>query len=279
VLRPAERMMGRLTARPGERILGWVSLAALIATAIMALAVVPNDAQQGTVYRLMYVHVPAAWLAYLSFGVVFVASIAYLKSGKSRWDRLAAASAEIGVLFTALTIALGSIWGKPIWGTWWTWDPRLTTTAIMLLIYVGYLAVRKLSDNPRRRGRWAAVVGIVGFADIPIVQLSVDWWRGLHQEQSIKLGSVTIAPIMLWTLLLAVAAFTVVYLYLMSLRLRVGRLEERAVAEALSPRVGRPAEALLSDEEQEPASPEGSRSSERDNRTDPTGHRKVSPHA
>ena len=240
--------MGKLTARPGERILGWAALASLVAAGIMALFVAPDDAEQGTVYRLMYVHVPSAWLAYLSFGVVFVASIAYLKSGKSRWDRLAAASAEVGVLFTALTIALGSIWGKPIWGTWWTWDPRLTTTAIMLLIYAGYLAVRKLSDNPRRRGRWAAVVGIVGFADIPVVQLSVDWWRGLHQQQSIKLGSVTIAPIMLWTLLLAVAAFTVLYLYLMSLRLRVGRLEERAVAEALSPRVGQPVEVLLADD-------------------------------
>jgi heme exporter protein C len=245
-------MMGRLTARRGEVILGWTSLAALAAAAVMALIVAPDDAEQGTVYRLMYVHVPSAWLAYLSFAVVFVASIAYLRSGRSRWDRLAAASAEIGVLFTALTIALGSLWGKPVWGTWWTWDPRLTTTAIMLLIYVGYLAVRRLSDNPRRRGRWAAVVGIVGFADIPIVQLSVDWWRGLHQQQSIRLGSVTIAPIMLWTLLLAVAAFTLLYLYLMALRLRVGRLEERAMAEALSPRIGQPAAALIREEDAEP---------------------------
>jgi heme exporter protein C len=248
-MRPAERMLGRLTARPAERVLGWSSLAALTAAAIMALAVAPDDVQQGTVYRLMYVHVPSAWLAYLSFFVVFVASIAFLKSGRSRWDRLAASSAEIGVLFTALTIALGSIWGKPIWGTWWTWDPRLTTTAIMLLIYLGYLAVRKLSDNPRRRGRWAAVVGIVGFADIPVVQLSVTWWRSLHQGPSLSLGHITLAPIMTTTLLVAVGAFTLLYLYLMSLRLRVGRLEERAVAEALSPRVGHSAQALLADGE------------------------------
>jgi heme exporter protein C len=109
--------------------------------------------------------------------------------------------------------------------------------------------VRRLSDTPRRRARWAAVVGIVGFADIPIVQLSVDWWRGLHQQQSIRLGSVTIAPIMLWTLVLAVTAFTLVYLYLMSLRLRVGRLEERAVAEALSPRIGQPPDTLVQEED------------------------------
>jgi heme exporter protein C len=256
-MRPAERMMGKLTARPGERVLGWVSLAALAATAIMALVVAPDDAQQGTVYRLMYVHVPSAWLAYLSFFVVFVASIAYLKSGRSRWDRLAASSAEIGVLFTTLTIALGSIWGKPVWGTWWTWDPRLTTTAIMLLIYVGYLAVRKLSDNPRRRGRWAAVVGIVGFADIPVVQLSVTWWRSLHQQPSFRLGRVTLAPVMTTTLLIAVGAFTLLYLYLMSVRLRVGRLEERAVAEALSPRVGQPAETLMAESDGGEPVPEG----------------------
>ena len=246
-MRPAERMMGRLAARSGERILGWLAMGALAAAAIMALVVAPDDAQQGTVYRLMYVHVPSAWLAYLSFFVVFVASIAFLKTGKIRWDRLAASSAEIGVLFTALTIVLGSVWGKPVWGTWWTWDPRLTTTALMLLIYVGYLAVRKLSDNPRRRGRWAAVVGIVGFADIPVVQLSVTWWRSLHQQPSFQLGHVTMAPIMTATLLVAVAAFTLLYVYLMSLRLRVGRLEERAVATALSPRLGQRPDALIAE--------------------------------
>jgi heme exporter protein C len=254
-MRPAERMLGRLAARSGERVLGWLALGSLAAAAIMALVVAPDDAQQGTVYRLMYVHVPSAWLAYLSFFVVFVASIAFLKTGKARWDRMAAASAEIGVLFTALTIGLGSIWGKPVWGTWWTWDPRLTTTALMLLIYVGYLAVRRLSDNPRRRGRWAAVVGIVGFADIPVVQLSVTWWRSLHQQPSLQLGRVTLAPIMTITLLVAVVAFTLLYLYLMSLRLRVGRLEERALAVALSPRLGQPADALIADmDEAGPAS-------------------------
>jgi len=269
-MRTAERVMGRLTARSGERLLGWLSLAALVAAAIMALVVAPDDANQGTVYRLMYVHVPSAWLAYLSFFVVFVASIAYLRSGRSRWDRLAASSAEIGVLFTALTIVLGSVWGKPVWGTWWTWDPRLTTTAIMLLIYVGYLAVRKLPDNPRRRGRWAAVVGIVGFADAPVVQLSVTWWRSLHQQPSFRLGRVTLAPIMTVTLLVAVGAFTLLYLYLMSLRLRVGRLEERVVAEALSPRVEQPAESLLSEQTWE------GRHSEHPARR---GERKASPHA
>jgi heme exporter protein C len=248
----AERMMGKLTARRGELVLGWLSLAALAASAIMSLAVAPPDADQGNVQRLMYIHVPAAWLAYLSFAVVFVASIAYLATKKSRWDRMAAASAEVGVLFTALTIVLGSLWGKPVWGTWWTWDPRLTTTAILLLIYVGYLAVRRLPDSPTRRARWAAVVGIVGFVDVPIVHLSVTWWRGLHQGPTIRLlQAPTIAPVMLAALLVGVFAFTLTYLYLMALRLRVGRLEDRAMAEALSPRVGVPVDELLRETPQE----------------------------
>jgi heme exporter protein C len=241
-----DRTIGKLGARGGEAVLGWLALGSLAATAIMSLVVAPPDAEQGNVQRLMYIHVPAAWLAYLSFAVVFVASIAYLVTKKSRWDRIAAASAEIGVLFTALTIALGSLWGKPVWGTWWTWDPRLTTTAILLLIYAGYLAVRRLPDSPTRRARWAAVVGIVGFLDVPVVQLSVTWWRGLHQGPTVRLlQAPTIAPIMLAALLVGVLAFTLTYLYLIVLRLRVGRLEERAVAEALSPRLGQPAEELL----------------------------------
>ncbi|HEX2029861.1 MAG TPA: heme ABC transporter permease CcmC [Actinomycetota bacterium] len=252
----AERAMGRIVARPGERALGWAAAAALAASAVLSLAVAPPDAQQGQVQRLMYVHVPTAWLAYLAFAVVFVASIAYLRTKRSRWDRLAAASAELGVLFTALTILLGSLWARPVWGTWWTWDPRLTTTAVLLLIYLGYLAVRRLTDSPPRRARWAAVVGIVGFIDVPIVHLSVQWWRSLHQGPTVaRLGGPTIAPVMLATLLVAVAAFTLAYLYLLALRLRVGRVEERTVAEALSPRIGRPAEDLLDDAAGAPVEP------------------------
>src|SRR5207237_8715720 len=117
-------------------------------------------------------------VAYLACAGVFGASIGYLATRKTRWDRLAAASAEIGVVFTALTIVLGSIWAKPVWGTWWTWDPRLTTTAIMLLIYVGYLAVRRLPDSPGRRARWASGVGAAGFGDVPSDHLSVRWCGG-----------------------------------------------------------------------------------------------------
>jgi heme exporter protein C len=248
----AERAMGKLTARAGERILAILAAAAVTASAILSLVVSPPDAVQGDLVRLMYVHVPSAWVAYLSFAVVFVASIAYLGTKRIRWDRLAAASAEVGVLFTALTIVLGSIWAKPVWGTWWTWDPRLTTTAIMLLIYVGYLAVRRVPDSPARRARWAAVVGIVGFADVPIVHLSVRWWRSLHQAPARLLGVPDLAPAMGVALGVGFLAFTLLYLYLMALRLRVGRLEDRLVAEALSPRVGRRVDDLLEDDQAPP---------------------------
>jgi heme exporter protein C len=235
----AARGLGKATSRSGERLLGVAALVAVAMSATLSLVVAPPDAVQGEVQRLMYVHVPAAWLAYLSFFVVFVASVAYLKTRRIRWDRIAAASAEIGVLFTALAIALGALWGKPIWGTWWTWDPRLTTTAMLLLIYMAYLAVRRVVDNPSRRARWAAVIGIVGFVDVPIVHLSVVWWRSLHQQATLlRVGGPEIHGSMLAALLFGVAAFTLVHAYLMTVRLRVGRLEERAVREALSPQVG-----------------------------------------
>jgi heme exporter protein C len=239
----AARGIGRAQSRSGERILGVLALAGLTVSAVLSLAIAPADAVQGDVQRLMYVHVPAAWLAYLSFLVVFGSSIAYLRSGRIRWDRMAAASAEIGVVFTALAIALGSLWGRPVWGTWWTWDPRLTTTAMLLLIYLGYLAVRRIADNPTRRARWSAVIGIVGFLDVPLVHLSVVWWRSLHQGPTVlRLGGPEIHGSMLVALLVGVGAFTLAYAYLMTARLRVGRLEERAAREALSPIVGPAAE-------------------------------------
>lgn len=240
----AARGLGTATSRSGERLLGVAALLALGLSATLSLVVAPPDALQGEVQRLMYVHVPAAWLAYLSFFVVFVSSVAYLRTSRTRWDRVAGASAEIGVLFTALAIVLGALWGKPVWGTWWTWDPRLTTTAMLLLIYIGYLAVRRITDNPTRRARWSAVIGVVGFVDVPIVHLSVVWWRSLHQQSTVlRLGGPQIEGSMLTALLVAVGAFTIVYAYLMAVRLRVGRLEERAAREALSPRLGEVEEA------------------------------------
>jgi len=227
-----------------QQVMGVATLVGLTATVVTGLFVVPPDATQGNVQRLMYVHVPAAWVTFLAFGVVFVASVAYLKTGRMQWDRVAAASAEIGVLFCVLTIVLGSLWGRPVWGTWWTWDPRLTTTAVLLLIYVGYLTLRKVADSPARRAKWSAVVGVIGFIDVPIVNQSVVWWRSLHQQATVlRLGTPTIAGSMLATLLLAFVAFSLAYGYLMAVRMRVGRLEDRSAVPAASqpaPRARRP---------------------------------------
>lgn len=238
------RLLTRLGTRRAQSVLGWATVAGLAATAVMGLVLVPPDATQGDVQRLMYVHVPAAWLAFFSFTVVFVASVAYLRTGRMHWDRIACSSAEIGVQFCALTLVLGSLWGRPVWGTWWTWDPRLTTTAVLLLIYVGYLSLRRVADSPARRARWSAVVGAVGFVDVPIVHMSVVWWRSLHQEATVlRPGAPTIGGSMLVALLLAVLAFSLAYGYLMTVRLRVGRAEERAagtVLSAPSPRAGTP---------------------------------------
>ncbi|HEY2550055.1 MAG TPA: cytochrome c biogenesis protein CcsA [Streptosporangiaceae bacterium] len=212
-----------------QRVMGIATLAGLVVTTAVGLFVVPPDAVQGDVARLLYVHVPAAWVMFLAFGVTFLASAAYLKTGRMQWDRVAAASAEIGVLFCVLTLVLGSLWGRPVWGTWWTWDPRLTTTAVLLLVYIGYLSLRKVADSPARRARWSAVIGVIGYIDVPIVHYSVVWWRSLHQGATVlRLGSPTIAASMLATLMFAFVTFSVAYGYLMAVRLRVGRLEDRS---------------------------------------------------
>ena len=177
----------------------------------------------------MYLHVPSILTAYLAFGLVLLGSVAYLLSRRASWDHLAASAAEIGVLFTAITIVSGSIWGRPTWGVWWTWDARLTSTAVLLLVYVGYLLLRQMVDEPESRARYAAVVGIVGAANIPIVHFSVKWWRALHQPSTI-LGpepSPIAAPI---AMALAVnwIAFTLLFAYFLSRRMEIARLEESA---------------------------------------------------
>ncbi len=235
--RRAGRIVALATGSRGERVLGVLTLLALGASAVLSLVVSPPDAEQGDLVRLMYVHVPAAWVAYLAFATVFLASVAYLRTSRTRWDRLAAAAAEVGVLYTALAIVLGALWAKPIWGTWWTWDPRLTTTAILLMIYLGYLAVRRLPESPRRRARWSAVVGIVGFVDVPIVHLSVRWWRSLHQPPARLLGIPDVAPSMGLALSVALVGFTLAFVYLVVLRMRVMRLEDRRLLELIAPAV------------------------------------------
>jgi heme exporter protein C len=189
---------------------------------------VPTEAFQGPVQRIFYVHVPAAWIAYLAFAVTLIGSIAYLRTSSSRWDLLAHASAEVGVVFCALNLVTGVIWARPIWGTWWTWDARLTSMFVLFVIYVGYLAFRSLATDPTRGARIAAVIGIVGFVDVPIVHFSVTWWRTLHPARTVinPPDRPQLPPEMLVTLLFMVGVFTLLYALLLSLRVRLARLSD-----------------------------------------------------
>lgn len=199
----------RMPTIGAHRVVGLAAGAAVTALLVLGLVVAPPDAVQGQAQRLMYVHVPAAWVAYLSFATTLVASIGYLWRRDLRWDARAQAAAEIGAGLTALTLALGSLWGRPVWGVWWAWDPRVVTTAVLLLVYVGYLGVRGLSADPHVNARRAAVIGVLGFVDVPIVHFSVLWWRSLHQPPTIlQAAAPPIAAPMLAALLVGVAAFT-----------------------------------------------------------------------
>src|SRR3990170_6058875 len=156
-------------------------------------------------------------LAILAFFVVFLASIAYLRTKTPRWDIVAASAAEIGIVFTTLTLISGSVWARSAWGTWWTWEPRLTTTLMLWLIYVSYLILREMVEEPDRRAAFAAVFGIIGFVDVPIVFMSIRWWRTLH-PQVVGSEGFNMEATMLPALFLSMIAFTVVFLHILILR-------------------------------------------------------------
>ena len=213
------------------RIRPWLGIAAaasFVVASVMALFWAPTDAVQGDVYRILYVHVPLAWLAYLAFVIVFLASVGWLWTKRPFFDAVAVASAEIGVLFTGLFLVAGSIWAKPTWGVWWTWEPRLVTTAIMFVMYVGYLLLRGLSTDFSRRATRAAVFGIIAVVDVPIVHLSVLWANSLHQLPTVlrAAGSPALDSSMLLTLMVSLFAYTLIYAYFMSARVSLERARQ-----------------------------------------------------
>jgi heme exporter protein C len=213
------------------RVLGWLAALGLAIGLGMGFGLAPRETTQGNVQRIMYLHVPTAWVAYLAFGVVLLASIVYLARRAEAADRLAHASAEVGVVFTGLTIAAGSIWGKPTWGTWWTWDARLTSVAMLFVMYLGYLLLRGMIDDRERAARYCAVLGIVAALDVPLVHFSVYWWRTLHQPPTVlKPGASSMPPVILATLLVNLVAFTLLYAYFVAKRARLLRAETEALA-------------------------------------------------
>ena len=212
------------------RVLGAVTVVALAAGLVAGLGLAPREVTQGNVQRIMYLHVPSVWVAYVAFAVVFVASIAYLAKRADAADRLAHASAEVGVVFTGVTIATGSIWGKPTWGTWWTWDARLTSVSILFVMYLGYLLLRGMIDDRERGARYAAVLGIVAAFNIPLVHFSVIWWRTLHQPPSLMTPGPAMPRVIITALLVNFVAFSLLYVYFVAKRVHLLRREAEAAA-------------------------------------------------
>lgn len=220
------------------RLLGAGALAGLSATFALGMWWTPRDRVMGNLVRLLYIHPSVAWVAYLAFGVTALAAALYLwpRTRSLFWDRLGAASAEIGVVFCVLTLVTGSIWGRPTWGVWWTWDARLTSTALLLALFVGYLALRRVTLDPTARARRSAVAALVAFADVPIVHMSVLWWHTLHQAPTVltpDLSDPTLSPSMGWTLLLSFVSFTAFYGWLLVHRYRTAVLEARLEDEGM----------------------------------------------
>lgn len=229
----------------------WTVITGVLATVTLLIAVymafiyAPTDATQGNAQRIFYVHVPMAWLAYLAYGLLFVGSAGYLWKRKGSFDRLARSSAEIGFLFTTLVLITGSLWGRPIWGTWWQWEARLTTTLVLWFIYLGYFMVRSFAGDEERGARFAAVLALVGAIDIPIIHMSVRWWRTLHPEPIVVNTSPNLPDSMLVTLLVSFVGFTIFFAHLMIQKMKIEAARD-ALAEREADFLMRPVERVES---------------------------------
>ena len=197
------------------RMLPWLvaASAAILAVGLyLSFFVAPPDYQQGDSVRIMFVHVPAAWLAMFCYSLMAVSSIGSLVWRHPLADVAAKAAAPIGAAFTFLALFTGSVWGKPMWGTWWVWDARLTSVLVLFIMYLGLIALWRAFDDPSRAGRVAAVLTLVGFVNIPIIKCSVEWWNTLHQPASVmRMDGPTIHSSMLWPLLVMAIAFTLIF--------------------------------------------------------------------
>ena len=211
---------------PVRRITGDILLigsALLMAlTLYMVYMWVPTEQNLGVSQRIFYFHVPLGWIGMISIMVVAVASILHLFTGKQKWDDLAYTTAEIGIIFASLILVTGAIWGKPVWGVWWTWDAKLTTTLVLWFIYVGYLMVRAYGPAGTQGKRFASVIALIGAIDAPIIYKATDWWRSAHPERNVPSD---LDERMLLTLLVSVLAFTVLYVYLLMERYSLRRSE------------------------------------------------------
>ncbi len=193
----------------------------------------PPDALQGEYARLLGIHPPSMWVAFIAFGVTAFGSIMWLVKKTERWDRLAAASVEVGVIFTAVGLFTGMVWGQAVWGTAWDWqDPRLMSTAVMFFVYLGYIALRNAIDDPAIRARRSAILGAIAVVQVPLVYFSVNLFRTLHQTQSIRPDGSTMPREMLLAMLVNMGAFMILYVALMAARIEVAKDEAAAPPES-----------------------------------------------
>lgn len=215
------------TASRATLVVGVLTLVAMGALLLFGLVLSPDDVVQQESVRLMYVHVPGAIVGFLAFFVTALGSGIYLWKRSEVWDLIAGASAEVGVVFLSLSLVAGALWGKETWGTYWVWDARGTTSALLIVLFLGYLAVRRIPAAPEVRSKRAAVAGLVAFVDVPIVHFSVEWWRTVHQGPTISRLDPQIEGLMLFSLFVGGVAFLLAYWWLMLHRFRVAWLQER----------------------------------------------------
>lgn len=209
-----------------DRFLVVISTAMMLFAVYMIFFYAPTERVMGIVQKIFYFHLPMAFMAFLSYFVAFVCGVLYLIKKDIKWDIIGSASVEIGVVLTTLVLITGSLWARPIWNTWWTWDPRLTTSLILWLIYVAYLILRTSVEQAEKRATFCAVMAIVGFIDVPIVFLSARLWRTIHPVV-IKARSIEIEPVMVTTLMISMAAFLLFWFTLIRIRSRVDFMELR----------------------------------------------------
>jgi len=212
-----------------DALLAWVCFAVMLLALYGAFVYAAREAVMGDIQRIFYVHLPLAWVGFVAFGHAAWAGVQYLRTGRREWDIASASAAEVGVLFATLVIITGSLWARPVWGTWWTWDPQLVTYLILWLIYVGYLVLRAAAGDDPRQARFAAVFAIVGFVDVPLVWLSARYLRALSPVV-FTMHSVGLAPSMVWALLAGLVAWSLLYVLLVRTRIRLGILDARVQA-------------------------------------------------
>lgn len=224
------------TGSAATRALGLLTLAGLAVLLAFAFWWSPDDVNQQDLVRLMYVHVPVAIWSFGACALTTIASVMWLRRRTEGWWVLGGAATEVGLVLTGLTLVVGSIWGRPTWGTWWTWDPRITSETLLFVLLVGYLALRRVDSeagDPSQRGARSAIVGLLLFPNVVIVHFSVDWWRSLHQTATVTRLDPTIEGTMLFTLMLGMVVFGLVFAWLLVHRFRLAWLEERVQARGL----------------------------------------------